>query len=310
LTGACGPPSPPPGTTGNACALGYSSLPGGGCCLSSLVTTSGTCSSIKIVIRGCPIGSVFNLRSRACEPQSCPPGLARRFGVCTCPVGEKFNASGHCVAACSDGEVMNPLNGKCERQKTTNTTPAPTQSCAPGYALGTDNMCERVTTVCPAGEIPGANGVCVTAPPLGTFVPILPPGTNAPPPGQSIPLLPRTNVPGTPATGPSGCLADEIKGPRGCEKRTTTCPAGETMGANGCQKSETQPSCPPGEEPTPRGCEKVSTPPKIILTPVAPKITVPTPPPKNTVLQPKLNLVKPPTPVLKLPPAPLGKEKR
>jgi hypothetical protein len=310
LTGACGPPPPPPGT-GNTCAPGYPPLPGGGCCLEGLATTSGTCQPIRIIVRGCPIGAVFNLRNGTCDPQSCPPGLTRRVGVCACPVGEKFNASGQCVAACSDGGVLNPFNGKCERQTTTTPPPppAPTQSCAPGYVLGTNNMCERVTTVCPPGEVPGANGVCVTAPPLGTVVPVLPPGTINPPAGVLVPLLPGTNVPGVPATGPGGCPADEIMGPRGCEKRSTTCPTGETMGANGCQKSVTQPvTCPPGEEPTPRGCEKVPPPPpKINLTP--PKITAPPPPPKKTVIQPKLNIVKPP-PTVKLPPAPVQKEKR
>jgi hypothetical protein len=224
-------------------------------------------------------------------------------------VGEKFNASGQCVAACSDGEVINPLNGKCERPTTTTkTTPAPSQSCAPGYVLGTNNMCERVTTACPPGEIPGANGVCVTAPPLGTVVPILPPGTN-PPAGRLVPLLPGTQLPSPPVTGPSGCPAGEIMGPRGCEKPSTTCPPGETMGANGCQKPGTQTAtCPPGEEPTPRGCEKIPPAPKINLTP--PKITAPPPPPKKTVIQPKLNLVKPPPPTVKLPPAPVEKEKR
>jgi hypothetical protein len=51
----------------------------------------------------------------------------------------------------------------------------------------------------------------------------------------------------------------------------------------------------------------------VILTPLAPKIALPPPPPKTTVIQPKLNIAKPPpskTLGLKLPPGPENKDKR
>ncbi len=275
---ACQPPvtPPPPVPPGNACWPGYVKLPSGSCCAASQATSTGQCcpagqspaanGSCQPVLHflGCPRGEVFDARTKTCETPACPSGLRRNAaGVCACAAGEKVNADGRCVAACSDGEEMNSLNGRCERKTATTPPPLPAPSCAPGYVLGANGMCQRVITSCPPGEIPGANGVCVSPPPPGTFVPSEP----SPPPGTFVPP-PGTNLPG--ACGPGevrtdrGCVPvkptcplGEVMTPRGCERPSgpTTCPPGEVMTPRGCAKPETT-ACPPGEIKTPRGCVK------------------------------------------------------
>ena len=325
---ACQPPIPPPPPgTGSMCPAGYVKLVSGVCCLQSQKTSTGQCcpagdlpaanGTCQPIIRilGCPRNEVYDPHNRICgPPPACPPGTTRNAaaGICACAAGEELNADGKCVrAACSAGEVRNPIDGKCERKVVT-TPPPPIATCAPGYVLGANGMCQRVTNSCPPGEVPGPNGTCFVPPPPpppGISIPGSPP---PPPPGIYVPgpPPPGTNVPGRCPPGevmtPRGCekpetttcpLGEEMT-PRGCEKRgTTTCPPGEVMTPRGCEKRAT--SCPPGEEMTPRGCEKpggtANCPPGEVRTErgcerVPPKIKGILPPP------PKLRLPPPPPP--------------
>jgi len=313
--GCTAPPPPPP--PGGACLQGYVKL-GATCCQPNQLTSSGqccpagqspaangTCQSI-IHILGCPGGQTFNLHTHICDPQpACPAGLTRSAaGFCACPAGQKLNAAGKCVAACSGSDVMNPLNGGCERK--TAAPPPPLVSCALGYVLGANGMCQRVTTPPPP---PGTFVPPPTPPPPGTFVPAppIPTGPGPCPPGEE--RTERGCVPVAPA-----CPAGEVMGPRGCEKPVVmpTCPAGEVMGPRGCEKPApigcssgeernaagacvtiprgptpgTTESCPAGEVRTARGCEKetitkpVETLPKLNIEKLPPRLNIEKPPPR------------------------------
>jgi hypothetical protein len=354
-TTVCKPPTPPPPPP-KYCLVGYVPV-GAICCQQNQVTSSGqccpvgqapaangTCQPVLRILKTCSGGQIFNRKTRTCDPPpNCPAGMTRIAGAtCACPSGEKANAAGKCVAGCSDGEVLNPLNGRCARKVVTTPpppAPAPTPSCATGYVLGANGMCERVTTTCPPGEIAGPNGTCVSPPPLTTLPPPPPPGilVPPPPPGTFVPPPP----PGT--NGPQPCPPGEAMTPRGCGKpsETTTCPSGEEMTPRGCEKPSGPPACPSGEERnaagvcaapvttpgtnlpacptgevrTDRGCEKESTTPKTNETPptlktvtpptlktvIPPKLKTVTPPKLRTVTPPKTRTVAPPRPVLKLP---------
>jgi hypothetical protein len=267
------PPPPPPPGTGNMCPAGYVKLVTGACCLESQKTSTGQCCPLGeapaadgacqpvIRILGCPRNEVYDPHNRICGPPPlCPPGTTRNTaaGLCSCPAGQSLNSDGKCVAAtCLNGEVRNPINGRCERKVVTTAPPPPAVTCAPGYMLGANGMCQRVTTVCPPGEVPGLDGRCFVPPPPsppGIYIPgPPPPGINSPgacPPGEE-----RTNrgcVPVHPA-----CPPGEVMTPRGCERPSgpTTCPPGEVATPRGCEKPSER-GCPPGKVTTPRGCEK------------------------------------------------------
>jgi hypothetical protein len=291
---ACKPPPPPPPPSG-ACMRGYVKV-GDTCCAPNQVTSSGQCCPagqsptangtcqpvIRILL--CPAGQTFNLRTHTCDPDpACPPSIGRAaIGVCACPANEKINASGKCVAACSDGEVMNPLNGRCARKTSAITTPPPapltpaplpTASCAAGYTL-TDGTCVRGSTGCPPGEVPGPNG-CMSAqrPP------------SACPSGQTIvdgkcacPAGHIADAGGACVCPPRGgpCAVGQVQGPD-CNclaaPTTTTCGTGEELVNGHCQ-------CLPGEvlDPQKGGCV-----PGLATTPTPPTTPGTSPNPTCTV---------------------------
>jgi len=231
----CQPPPPPccglggggPSPPGGACLKGYVKV-GDKCCEPSQVTSKGQCCPagqspsangtcqpvIRILL--CPAGKTFNLHTHTCDPDpACPSGAKRNAaGLCACAAGEKVNADGKCVAACSDAEVMNPFNGRCERKAAKPPPPSPPLTCSPGYVLGANGMCERVTITCPSGEVLGPNGGCVSVP-------------SRPPPA---------------------CPANKIPGPGGtciCSPQREPCPRGQMQGPDcNCVAA---PTCPPGQ---------------------------------------------------------------
>ncbi len=192
----------------------------------------------------------------------CAPGDTPYPTYQCCPIGATLLPNGSCPGlpppppskVCPTGEVE--VDGKCVPAP--KPAPLPPPICAPGYTLGDNGMCQRVSTTCPekTGEVPGPNGSCVCprGAQLGPDRACHCPDGNLANGHECGPYKPAPCPPDRQI--PTGCCpAGSIAAPNG--SCTTICSPGQMLEANGQCGPILTPlppgGCPANEIPKPGG---------------------------------------------------------